>query len=101
MNYKITKGHRHVKVTIETERGKKVIISDMYGVYSFFQPKGNVMEAITNCDDISLTEADDRLYKIIIGEDRPWMPDWQEDYKTKLTRAEAKAIVRHMAKECR
>lgn len=76
----------------------KVIIKDMYGIYSFIT-EGVKKVALVGCKDIKLNEEDARNHKVVNGENRPWCDDWSDDYKTNLTRAEAKAIIRHKAKE--
>lgn len=78
----------------------KVIIKDQYGVYSCIT-EGIKKVALVGCKDLKMNSEDERNYKIVQGENRPWCDDWNEDYKTNLTRAEAKSIIRHFAKEIR
>lgn len=78
----------------------KVIISDQYGVYSFIR-QNHQKVALVGCKDLVMNSEDERNYKIEVAENRPWCDDWSEDYKINLTRAEAKSILRHKAKEVR
>lgn len=97
MEYKITRGKHHKKVSIKTEGGTKVIVHDRYGTYSVYRPKGKETIAMVGCGDLNITEGP-RNYKVIQIEDMPELPYFEVDFKKDLTRAEAKAILRHKAK---
>jgi len=94
----ITHGKNHSKVNIKTEGGTKIIVHDRYGTYSTYLPKGGETIGMVGCGDLDFIN-EPKNYKIIIGGDEPWEGDWKEDYITNLTRAQAKAILRHKAKE--
>ena len=95
LEYKLTKGKGYRKVTIKTDKWSKIIINNENGIYSTLKMKCEESQPMVNIPE---WYNKDRKYKVIVGENRPWMPDWQEDYKKQLTRAEAKAIVRYQNK---